>query len=398
MVASIWPFVEEYVSATVHAAAEAQLAALKQQAASFGVSSMRLSHFSLGPPPVASAHTQTLVACAAQAKTLVPVPVPPSPHDRSPDAATPPLPQVSGIRSGPTEPGADSVVLDVEIRIAGADPIVLLCVELVTGQTLMLQLAALQVTARLRLKLASLCATPPFFGAVCVSFMEQPFVDFQLGPLQGDVMAIPGLDSLVRSEARKALATMIWPSRLVVPVLSSEESLSASLQAWPTGVVMARAPSCPAAPGEAMRLSDASLPTRTQVRLLRARHLPRVDVGFGACIDPFFVLHVTGGDTEAVSLRRFNTQQPSYRQLFALSVVDPQTQTLVLQLFDSNSKLEGGDMQVGIATLPLADVVPPSVGVSGDTPALRLLFRGWLPLHSSKARDALLLISLACPI
>ena len=183
MVASIWPFVEEYVSATVHAAAEAQLAALKQQAASFGVSSMRLSHFSLGPPPVASAHTQTLVACAAQAKTLVPVPVPPSPHDRSPDAATPPLPQVSGIRSGPTEPGADSVVLDVEIRIAGADPIVLLCVELVTGQTLTLQLAALQVTARLRLKLASLCATPPFFGAVCVSFMEQPFVDFQLGPL-----------------------------------------------------------------------------------------------------------------------------------------------------------------------------------------------------------------------
>ena len=96
------------VATEVHAKAREELGKLSEQLRKFGVSSVSLSHFSLGPP-----------------LKLGGVKV----HDAG---------------------DADALVLDIDLRVAGAEPNAVVRVAALAGPEVVIQLAALQLRASAR--------------------------------------------------------------------------------------------------------------------------------------------------------------------------------------------------------------------------------------------------------
>ena len=84
------------------------------------------------------------------------------------------------------------MVIDVEAKLAGGDPNILLVAHTITGQRVPLQLAELQVFTTVRLGFTPLLPTFPCFGAITIALMGRPFVDFSLKIVAGDLMAAPG--------------------------------------------------------------------------------------------------------------------------------------------------------------------------------------------------------------
>lgn len=169
-------------------------------------------------------------------------------------------------------------------------------VALPVGVPLRFQVSSLQLSAVARVKLAPLVGALPCVGAVTVrpttagshsaqplrscisrphdnhppraqvSLMGYPFFDLALEALTGNLMAVPGLTDLVSGALRKALGGVVWPQRIVIPLMPDPATGYARLLPWPEGVLL--------------------------VRLRGARRLPIVDLG--GTIDPFFRVRIDG--------------------------------------------------------------------------------------------------------
>lgn len=107
------------------------------------------------------------------------------------------------------------MIIDVDFRLAGSDPNIVIEVALPAGAPLQLQVSSLQLSAVARVRLAPLVDRVPCVGAVTVSLMGYPFFDCSLDALSGNVMAFPGLPSLIGSAIRSAVRAYVWPQRLV---------------------------------------------------------------------------------------------------------------------------------------------------------------------------------------
>lgn len=182
-------------------------------------------------------------------------------------------------------------------------------------------------------------ATLPCFGAVEVSLVSRPDVDFDLKVLGGDLLSIPGLGGWIHSFIEEVMADMIvHPKRLVVPMVDSLEGMK------PQGLWI--------------------------VKVVEARNLPRADF-FGAGADPYVTLTISsppmivGGDetefpnharTKTVS----HTKNPKWEdQVFSFVVHDPDAQYVDIHVFDADSY--GGDDLLGSCRVDLKKLIPGEV-------------------------------------
>jgi hypothetical protein len=300
-VRQLWPYLDKAVATEVHAKAREELG--KLSLAKFGIKSLSLSHFALGPP---------LKLCGVKV------------HDTG---------------------SADALVLDIDLRVAGAEPNAVVRVATVAGVELVIQLAALQLHTTARVTLSPLLPAPPFVGAVSVALLSIPFVDFSVTGLKGDLMALPGLEAAIAAGLKKGLAALIWPRRLVVPLLPDPDGYPA-LQPRSRGALL--------------------------LRLRAARGLPVVDAAPGASIDPYMRVSVSGHDVVAETVKRRVTRSPTFDLETVLPVFDPATAVLQLELWDTNTL--AADELVSTAELFVAELLSRQ-GQGGTA------FSGWVPLQ-----------------
>ena len=300
LVRQLWPYLDKAVAAQVHAKAREELG--KLSLSKFGVNSVSLSHISLGPPL-----------------------------------------KLGGVKVHETG-SADALVLDIDLRVAGAEPNAVIRVCTIAGVELVIQLAALQLQTTARVTLSPLLPAPPFVGAVSVALLSIPFVDFSITGLKGDLMALPGLEAGIAAGLKKGLAALIWPRRLVVPLVPDPDGYPA-LQPRARGALL--------------------------LRLRSARGLPVVDAAPGASIDPYMRVSVSGHDVVAETVKRRVTRNPTFDLEAMLPVFDPATAVLQLELWDTNTL--AADELVSTAEMFVAELL----SRSGSGPG----FSGWVPLQ-----------------
>ena len=305
LIRQLWPHVDKMVASEVHAKAREALGALSL--AKFGIKSVSLAHISLGPPL-----------------------------------------KLGGIKVWDSGDG-DAIVLDIDLRVAGAEPNAIVRVATIAGPEIVIQLAGLQLRTTARVTLSPLLSAPPFFGAVSVSLLSVPFVDFSVTGLQGDLMALPGLEAGIAAALKKGLAAFIYPQRLVVPVVPD--------------------PSGNGYPGLHPRARGALL-----LRLRGARGLPTVDAAPGASIDPYMRVSVAGHDTVAETVKRRVTRNPTFDLEAVLPVFDATSAVLQLELWDVNTL--AADELVSSAELFVAELLARQGGAA---------FSGWVPLQRCDA-------------
>ena len=117
----------------------------------------------------------------------------------------------------------------------------------------------------MRLGFTPLLPTFPCFGAITISLMGRPFVDFSLKIVAGDLMATPGLDLAVGRLIRELVDLLVWPQRIVVPLF--EDNDYSRLIARPAGLLL--------------------------VNAVRARGLPAADLPTGS-IAPHLKMRISG--------------------------------------------------------------------------------------------------------
>ena len=300
LVRTLWPYLDKAVATEVHAKAREELG--KLSLAKFGVASpIQLSHFSLGPPLKLGGVKVHDAGCA------------------------------------------DALVLDIDLRVAGAEPNAVIRVSTVAGVELVIQLAALQLQATARVTLSPLLPAPPFVGAVSVALLSIPFVDFSITGLKGDLMALPGLEAGIAAGLKKGLASLIWPRRLVVPLVPDPDGYPA-LQPRARGALL--------------------------LRVRSARGLPVVDAAPGSSIDPYMRVSVSGHDIVAETVKRRVTRSPAFDLETVLPVFDPATAVLQLELWDTNTL--AADELVSTAEMFVAELLSRQGGAA---------FAGWVPLQ-----------------
>ena len=122
----LFPFIDKAVGDIVHAQVLKALGGLAL--GKYGISKIALTHFSLGPAP-----------------------------------------KLAGVKTWEcSDEQPDAIVLDLDLRIAGADPNTVVIITLVTGTELVVQLAALQFSGVARIVLRQLGPKLPPIGALTV--------------------------------------------------------------------------------------------------------------------------------------------------------------------------------------------------------------------------------------
>lgn len=108
--------------------------------------------------------------------------------------------------------------LVTDFRWAG-DPDIVLNVKTRAFVSLTARLRQLQVYGRFRIQFGPLQNQIPCLGAVRISLLEAPSVDFQLSVAGGEVTALPGVAAAVRHAINTIMQKlMVWPQRIVVPL------------------------------------------------------------------------------------------------------------------------------------------------------------------------------------
>ena len=115
-------------------------------------------------------------------------------------------------------------------------------------------IADLVISGRLRITLKPLIGALPCFGAMEISLISKPEIDFDLKLLGGDVLSIPGLGDWLRSFVAEVLSDLlVYPKKISIPMIDNLESMN------PCGLFI--------------------------VKVMEARNLPRAD--FFSDSDPY---------------------------------------------------------------------------------------------------------------
>ncbi|XP_009608496.1 synaptotagmin-3-like isoform X1 [Nicotiana tomentosiformis] len=219
------------------------------------------------------------------------------------------------------------LVMEPAIKWAG-NPNIVVVVTSSSLQNLQikLQLVDLQIFVAPRVTLKPLVPSFPCFANIMVSLMEKPHVDFGLKVLGGDVMAIPGLYRYVQEIIKKQVAVLYhWPQTLEIPVLDA--SLVGIKK--PVGIL--------------------------HVKVVRAMKLLKMDL-LGLS-DPYVKLSLSGDSlpSRKTSIKKKNLN-PEWNESFKLTVKDPQSQILHLDVIDWDKV--GAHDRLGSQLLPLKLLIP----------------------------------------
>ncbi|CAF2361335.1 unnamed protein product [Brassica rapa] len=222
------------------------------------------------------------------------------------------------------ETNEKELLFEPSVKWAG-NPNIVLVVKLMSLR-IKVQLVDLQIFAIMRVALKPLLPTFPCFGAVVVSLMEKPHVDFGLKVLGGDLMSIPGLYRYVQETIKRQVSSMYhWPQVLEIPILDAS---TASVKK-PVGLL--------------------------HVNIIRARNLLKKDL-LGTS-DPYVKLSLTGEKLPAkkTTIKKRNLN-PEWNEHFKLIVKDPISQVLQLEVFDWDKV--GGHDRLGMQMIPLKKINP----------------------------------------
>ncbi|XP_020548862.1 synaptotagmin-3 [Sesamum indicum] len=225
-------------------------------------------------------------------------------------------PTIHGIKV--FETNERELVMEPAIRWAG-NPNIIVSVSISSIQV-KVQLVDLQVFAAPRITLKPLVPTIPCFANIAVSLMKKPHIDFGLKVLGGDIMSIPGLYCYVQ-----VTRLYLWPKSLEIPVLDA----STVAIKKPVGIL--------------------------HVKVVRATKLLKMD--FLGLSDPYVKLSLSGEKLPAKKTTiKKKTLNPEWNEEFKLSVKDPQSQMLHINVFDWDKV--GSHDRLGTQIFPLKLLTP----------------------------------------
>ncbi|KAL6545345.1 hypothetical protein OROGR_009219 [Orobanche gracilis] len=222
------------------------------------------------------------------------------------------------------ETNEKELVIEPSIRWAG-NPNIIVAVTISSIQ-LTIQLVDFQVFAAPRITLKPLVPTIPCFANVVVSLMEKPFIDFGINVLGGDIMSVPGLYRYVQERIKKEVASLyLWPKSLEIPMLDA----STVAIKKPVGIL--------------------------HVKVVRATKLLKMDI-LGLS-DPYVKLSLSGEklSTKKTTVKK-KTLNPEWNEDFKLSVKEPQSQMLLINVYDWDKV--GSHDRLGTQTFPLKLLIP----------------------------------------
>lgn len=179
------------------------------------------------------------------------------------------------------------------------------------------------LTGTLRVKFRPLLDTLPVVGAVHLSFVQVPSLNFSLRIFGSSLNAIPGLDTFLDSFVRSQLMAYTLPEAYILPLVPGDIS---KLER-PVGLV--------------------------KVSVVECRNLPKSDV-FGSC-DPYCELYVREKRKVRTAIIR-RERNPRFDKDFTFSVNDKNQQKLYVSVFDWDFWLEADD-ELGHTEVPLGDLV-----------------------------------------
>ncbi|KAK6136179.1 hypothetical protein DH2020_030070 [Rehmannia glutinosa] len=222
------------------------------------------------------------------------------------------------------ETNEKELVMEPAIRWAG-NPNIIVAVTISSIQVT-IQLVDFQVFAAPRVTLKPLVPAIPCFANIVVSLMEKPNIDFGINVLGGDIMSVPGLYRYVQERIKKEVACLyLWPKSLEIPVLDA--STLAIMK--PVGIL--------------------------HVKVVRALKLLKMDL-LGLS-DPYVKLSLSGEklSTKKTTVKKM-TLNPEWNEDFKLSVKDPQSQMLLINVYDWDKV--GSHDRLGTQTFPLKMLLP----------------------------------------
>ncbi|KAH7513199.1 hypothetical protein FEM48_Zijuj12G0171100 [Ziziphus jujuba var. spinosa] len=232
------------------------------------------------------------------------------------------------------ETNENEVAFEPMLRWAG-NPNIILVVKLLALR-IKIQLIDIQIFAAPRIILKPLVPTIPCFASIVVSLMEkgkmyfvmcaQPYVDFGLKVLGGDIMAIPGLYQFVQETIKKQIASLyLWPQTYELQILDGSTGTTKK----PIGLL--------------------------HVKVVRGLKLLKMDL-LGSS-DPYVKLSLSGERLPAkrTSIKMKNLN-PVWNEEFNLTVKDPQSQVLELRVYDWEKV--GTHDKLGMQIVPLREIIP----------------------------------------
>ncbi|XP_027104965.2 synaptotagmin-3 isoform X1 [Coffea arabica] len=217
------------------------------------------------------------------------------------------------------ETNESELVMEPAIKWAG-NPDILVTVKL-SSLRILIQLVDIQIEAAPRITLKPLVPTFPCFTNIVVSLMEKPQVDFGLKVLGGDVMSIPGLYRYVQETIKKQVSSLyLWPRCLEIPILDASTVAAKK----PVGIL--------------------------HVRVVRAMKLLKMDL-LGLS-DPYVKLSLSGDrlPTKKTTIKK-KTLYPEWNENFKLIVKEPQSQFLLIDVYDWDKV--GAHDRLGMQVYPL---------------------------------------------
>ncbi|KAI3458968.1 hypothetical protein Pfo_015631 [Paulownia fortunei] len=216
------------------------------------------------------------------------------------------------------------LVMEPAIRWAGNPNIIV--VATISSIQVTIQLVDLQVFAAPRVTLKPLVPAVPCFANIVVSLMEKPYIDFGMNVLGGDIMSVPGLYRYVQERIKKEVAILyLWPKSLEIPVLDA----STVAIKKPVGIL--------------------------HVKVVRATKLLKMDlIGLS---DPYVKLSLSGEKLPAKKTTiKKKTLNPEWNEDFKLSVKDPESQMLLINVYDWDKV--GSHDKLGTQIFPLKLLTP----------------------------------------
>ncbi|CAK8569714.1 unnamed protein product [Lathyrus sativus] len=215
------------------------------------------------------------------------------------------------------------LIMELSMKWAG-NPNIIVAVK-AFGLRATVQVVDLQVFASPRITLRPLVPSFPCFANIYVSLMEKPHVDFGLKLLGADAMSIPGLYRIVQEIIKDQVAKMyLWPKALEVQIMDPSKAMKK-----PVGIL--------------------------HVKVVRALKLRKKDI-LGAS-DPYVKLKLEddklGSKKTTVKYKNLN---PEWNEEFKVVIKDPESQALMLTVFDWEKV--GKHEKMGMNRIPLKDLTP----------------------------------------
>eukprot|EP00899_Mesostigma_viride_P021275 jgi/Mesvir1/29149/Mv18441-RA.1 len=218
----------------------------------------------------------------------------------------------------------DEVILEMEVKYIG-DPTVVL--QLAKGPLkIKTGVFNVQFFARVRVILAPLTETAPWFSALSLSFIDLPVMSYDLSGIGELSDAIPGMQQIIDTVVNGILNQVaVWPYRIVVPVLDQGTSVRTKV----VGIV--------------------------QVTLISASDVVDMDLGGGADMVVKMSL-VTGKEVEkkagGFKSKKVKTQggNATFNQAYTFKIIDVNLQRIHLIAIDEDF---GKDEIIGDAEVPI---------------------------------------------